>query len=356
MTSDPLPNRGDDPLDLLRIGVVIEGTEILWANSSPVPPRLWHYTDSGGALGMLAQRELWATHALFMNDASELRLAYPMLRDALEVARQQMPGNDLLTLITEELGTVVSSLPDDPEIYAVCFCEEGDLLGQWRAYGVAGGGYAVGFDGPSIQSDSISTYGLSLTRVIYDPDQQRQLAQKLVDGSIGAWVHHVNRQPQNDAEESLKVVAESFSHLAQSFGYQIKDAAFSEEREWRLIYAREPDGVVDAARRRFRSGARGLVPYVPIPMGAEQGTWRGSFRPRACEPFSPGGASWTYCASGTGFAGDALPHPRVQPRCDRGVIVGHPAPGVAPERRSTDSPLLQPDATPDKFCASHRWS
>jgi Protein of unknown function (DUF2971) len=201
-----------------------------------------------------------------MNDASELRLAYPLLEEALEAARAGAPDNELRSLITAPLGVMVSRLPDDPDVYAVCFCEDGDLLSQWRAYGVFGGGYAVGFDGPTLETDASSTYGLSLTRVVYEAERQRELAQELVDRTIETCVHHLKDHP-DDFDNAMPVAARSFSHLAQAFAYQIKDAAFREEREWRLIYAREVKGPIDPARRQFRSGGRGLVPYVPIPMG-----------------------------------------------------------------------------------------
>ena len=64
----------------------------------------------------------------------------------------------------------------------------------------------------------------------------------------------------------MPVTARSFSYLAQTFAYRIKDSAFREEQEWRLIYARDPKGPVETATREFRSGARGLVPFVSIPM------------------------------------------------------------------------------------------
>jgi hypothetical protein len=231
-----------------------------------VPDRLWHYTDAAGALGVVQDRQLWATHALFMNDASELRLAYPLLEDALDAARAQAVDNELLDLITTGLGVMISRRPEDPDVYAVCFCEDGDLLSQWRAYGVSGGGYAIGFDGSMLEMDAIATYGLSLSRVIYDPERQRQLAQDLVARTIGALVHHLRDHP-DQFDNAMPIVARNFSHLAQAFAYQIKDGAFGEEHEWRLIYARDVKSPVDAARRRFRSGARGLVPYVAIPMG-----------------------------------------------------------------------------------------
>jgi hypothetical protein len=266
VTSEPAPENKPDPLQVLGVDVVIEGTRILWETSRPVPDRLWHYTDAAGALGVVRGRELWATHALFMNDASELRLAYPLLEDALEVAGGRTADNELLDLITVALGAMVSRRPEDPDVYAVCFCEDGDLLSQWRAYGVFGGGYAVGFDGPMMEADSISTYGFNLSRVIYDADGQRQLAQELVDRTIGALVRHLKGHP-GDFDKAVPVVARNFSHLAQAIAYQIKDEAFREEHEWRLIYARDVKSPIEAAARRFRSGARGLVPYVSIPMG-----------------------------------------------------------------------------------------
>jgi hypothetical protein len=160
-----VPGQPASPIDELGARVVIDVGRLLWdSDSETVPDFLWHYTDGAGALGILEGCALWATHALFMNDASELRLAYPLLEEALRIAEERQEGNEILRLVAAALSVMVSPTAQerDPEIYAVCFCEDGDLLSQWRGYGMVGTGYSIGMDGTSLQRSGMTTIGLSL--------------------------------------------------------------------------------------------------------------------------------------------------------------------------------------------------
>jgi hypothetical protein len=252
--------------DILRANVVIVGGSGLWETGETVPDLLWHYTDAAGALGILHGRAFWATHALFMNDASELRLAYPLLEEALEEAGKRVVGEEVLELLTVALSVMISRRSKDPDVYAVCFCEDGDLLSQWRAYGVSGGGYAIGVDARSMKTAADTTYALSLCPVVYQTDRQRMLAQEIVERTIRVFAQHMEAHP-DDFDNAASVTARTFSFLAQTFASRIKDSAFREEQEWRLIYARDPNGPVATAARQFRSGTRGLVPFISIPLG-----------------------------------------------------------------------------------------
>lgn len=263
MINEPTPNADIDPLQLLGTEVVIANGQLLW-ETNEVPDVLWHYTDAAGALGVLRGRALWATHALFMNDASELRIAYPLLQDEIDAAEKKLAGNAVLRNLTTALGVMISDQGRDPDVYAVCFCEHGDLLSQWRAYGRAGGGYALGLDSAALLTDANRTVGLSLSRVIYDEGRQRELAKALVEQTIAIYSRYVKLRPDHEGK-ALAVVARSFAYGAQTYAYRIKDGAFSEENEWRLIYARDPEGSFEPAERSFRTGDRGLLPYVEIP-------------------------------------------------------------------------------------------
>ena len=55
---------------------------------------------------------------------------------------------------------------DGPHLYAFCFCEDGDLLSQWRGYGVLGRGYAVGFGGQRIRNLLQPAEGQYLIKVV----------------------------------------------------------------------------------------------------------------------------------------------------------------------------------------------
>lgn len=53
------------------------------------PPRLYHYTDTRGLLGILDSQQLWATHAFYLNDATELDIRVNWLRKFLAILKSK---------------------------------------------------------------------------------------------------------------------------------------------------------------------------------------------------------------------------------------------------------------------------
>lgn len=264
MTAEHQHHTGDR-LGVLGAQATIETTELL-LSSTPTPGPLWHYTDSAGTLGILRSSTLWATHALYMNDASELRYALPMLRAAIDAVEHDHAAERHVEHVMSALRMMLAGDDADPEVYVVCFCENGDLLSQWREYGRGGGGYAIGFDGRALAGDVVTTAGLTLTKVIYDVERQRDLARKVVGHTAAVYLRHVKAHPEDaGGGDATGVIMRSFNHAAQTFSYRVKDPAFAEENEWRLIYNRKPYVPSAQTTRHFRAGARGIVPYVEIP-------------------------------------------------------------------------------------------
>src|SRR5580704_8956937 len=109
------------------------------------PQRLFHYTSQAGLLGIVSSNVLWATNALYLNDSSELDYGLTVAREKLRsVLQRSDPVNELLRR-TDDLLKLQVLLPNR-SFYACCFCEESNLLSQWREYADRGGGYAIGFD------------------------------------------------------------------------------------------------------------------------------------------------------------------------------------------------------------------
>jgi hypothetical protein len=69
------------------------------------------------------------------------------------------------------------------QVYLTCFCESGDLLSQWRAYGANGGGYSLGL---KFRDDGYrgGETTFMLRRVIYNLNEQRQLIGDLTTEAI----------------------------------------------------------------------------------------------------------------------------------------------------------------------------
>jgi len=62
--------------------LIVLGQESL---ADPRPPaKLYHYTSTEGLLGILRNRQLWASNVLYLNDATELVDSVRIIRSLLE--------------------------------------------------------------------------------------------------------------------------------------------------------------------------------------------------------------------------------------------------------------------------------
>jgi hypothetical protein len=102
---------------------------------------LYHYTSAQGLLGIIQTREIWATNVLYLNDSSELSDAAEFLTSELGSTPSRAWDDDGLASMT------LSSYSKDASVdhFVVSFCEDGNLLSQWRGYGASGTSYAIGF-------------------------------------------------------------------------------------------------------------------------------------------------------------------------------------------------------------------
>jgi hypothetical protein len=102
-------------------------------------------TSADGLLGIIQSRQIWSTNALYLSDASELLHATTILADELEATPLRLRQN---------AGTFSMSIPVYSKDLALdhfssSFCEDKDLLSQWRGYAI-GAGYAVGFSSSTL--------------------------------------------------------------------------------------------------------------------------------------------------------------------------------------------------------------
>ena len=137
-------------------------------------------------------------------------------------------------------------------MYVTCFCESGDLLSQWRAYG-SDHGYAVEFETDALEAAlaRIPAYGKMLMQVRYGGEEAVSV--------VSAAVQSVS------ADTNLGHVSVHAHYMALQLSAMlagVKNPGFREEREWRLIAAFEA-GDIDI--RKFRPTPMAIIPYIEIP-------------------------------------------------------------------------------------------
>ena len=246
--------------------------------TDPRPKTLFHYTDARGLLGILTTHTLWATEFRFLNDEQEATYARELFVSGLRnlpnpaldpghVASQWPEdfGRTFDTyrgLVEEDLGS--TKFP----VFVTCFCEAGDLLSQWRAYGTDHG-YAIEFDTDALERAVVAErdrnwiehartervqqgWMVPLAQVRYGPQAATDVVASAMRGvSADSNLGHVGTHASWMASNLTAMLA------------RIKHPGFAEEREWRAILGFAPWDTADEVK--FRETGIAIAPYRVIP-------------------------------------------------------------------------------------------
>ena len=134
--------------------------------SKEIPDILYHYTNSDGLNGILNSGKIWTTEIHYLNDKSEIQLAFKYIRNEIESQKQ---GTDK-TRTDEELDIMLESLgvAEEINVSVTSFTENGDQLSQWRGYSEIGIGYSLGFYGQELLKNVSKQKNYRLVPCIYD--------------------------------------------------------------------------------------------------------------------------------------------------------------------------------------------
>ena len=251
-----------------------------FSNSPPYSP-LFHYTSQQGFMGIIENKEIWATQIQYMNDAKELHYAFELANDflykksnsgshisalgnALDVANRQnwliKLGRDTLDidLLKRDLNKSWGAF----EVFVsfvFSLSEKKDLLSQWRGYCPKGGGFSIGFELKTIWDGSIRK-DYQISKCIYKREQQEELIEKIFDEAIREMKGSDPEDPDDTIfQNAVRKCIINFNDLAPI----LKHPAFEEEQEWRIISPRykSTDPNIE-----YRPGNSLLVPFIKIPL------------------------------------------------------------------------------------------
>lgn len=234
---------------------------------SNVPYELYHYTDAGGLLGILTNKVFWATDINFLNDAMELKYASDLINKILEA---RINEDDVLRPFLDHSKSYLKLHPSMMNAYVTCFCERGNLLSQWRAYGASGAGYSIGVITESlkgVERDGVGTpiFETRLRKIIYTKSVQ----ERLVTETIDRFCNLLLRVLGNSDEECKGSIINEFANDIQSelseYLYCFKSPVFEEEQEWRVIttissypFDKDDDTL------KFRPSGGNVIPYIEL--------------------------------------------------------------------------------------------
>jgi hypothetical protein len=213
------------------------------------PSELFHYTSPEGFIGIITSKTLWASDMMGLNDASEVEYPLAVVNESLEASGINISGHARERFSNQ----LVSYMFRFYQPYVTCFCENGDLLSQWRAYGGGGEGFSLGFRLSWLLA--LEQQRLRLQKVIYNHDQQIDLL--LMFFNTGGRA--IAGEGCSEQEQGLfwQDAAASLAPLIIMF----KNPAFQEEAEWRVVNS------VPRNDLHFRRSGHRIVPYIEIPIG-----------------------------------------------------------------------------------------
>jgi hypothetical protein len=230
-----------------------------------VPDILYHYTTPAGFKGIVESGVLRATHVAYTNDGIEHLHAVQVLRSCVS-DRRKAAGNaqEKTLLLGMEQGLTDTTSFNTLPIFISCFCEDSDLLSQWRGYGLGEGGIAIGFDTTKMLA-SLTGWQTFLTPVLYEDGEQQRLAVELLNGIICEYEATLKSRtivaPEKHLSDFLTVLSVNATTLAPLF----KHNGFTEENEWRLIHTAQNLGEV-----QFFAKSTYLSPVVELLIGTKR--------------------------------------------------------------------------------------
>lgn len=218
-----------------------------------VPDLLFHYTTAVGLMGIIGSGKIWTTKIQYMNDNSELQLAFDYIRNEIELQRNGIEK----TRTEEELDEMCKVLDSTEKINVsvASFTEMGDQLSQWRGYCEIGNGYSLGFDGHQLRKLVHSQNGYNLVPCIYDELEHKRLVKALVDYYPTKKMLDATRT-DDDGLNDIFNFSLAFANSVLFLAPLIKSASFREEKEWRLITP-----VLAYTDAKFRKGNYSIIPY-----------------------------------------------------------------------------------------------
>lgn len=222
---------------------------ILWYS---LEQRLYHYTNLDGLNAIVANNDLWLTHAQYCNDEEELTRGLQVTQSVIQEQAKSSDAKQREYL--DELSNLLDSTCLEA-VYICCFCEKDDLLSQWRAYAANATGVSLeceptGFNyitGP----DCPPAVGLMrFWKVFYKMETQ----QKIIRSAIK---YYPSFEPNAVPADWARWTAEAIRFFLPTF----KNDAFAEEKEWRLIFTPTPN---NATQPSYRVARGMLIPHYSL--------------------------------------------------------------------------------------------
>lgn len=250
---------------------------------------IYHYCTANTFMDIMSNKCIRMSDLNKTNDFQEKKWASMLIS---QVLKERFISNDIHFDLEEDYWYDESSpthlqyyknemnkiLFNEKPIFITCFSKKGDLLSQWRAYGQDGTGISIGFDYNRIKSLH-NGKNMLLEKVCYKETIQKNKLGALIDSGI-SYMKRMFSEDKVKISEDFSVYFENefdcFCEVLMDYigqvGCTIKNPAFSEEEEIRIIYdpnfpVREVEGDLELNKAQdFFNNVENLGDFVLKPI------------------------------------------------------------------------------------------
>ncbi len=255
--------------------LVLFNQEVFELISETIPKTLWHYTSVSGALGILESGTIWATDYRFLNDSREITHCVELLKSIAENEFPEEGDQRKIAKVLVEHVTAGGVLSQTYLRYMIAsFTQAEDQLAQWRGYANDARGISIGFDLSKIRSRMSHSPNL-FAKCIYEESDKRTLLSKILAGLVNDFLSsfasiNPRWEPDNPGWEQefskrISVILSKLNFRLLCVAPLIKNRAFHEEAEWRLVVPLFA-GVKNLESVGYRPSETAIVPYLPFPL------------------------------------------------------------------------------------------
>lgn len=229
---------------------------------------LYHYTTLDGLKGIINNRSLWCSHIRTLNDPSEIQYGKNLVISQIDEHIKSNEDKVIIELF-EQLKMLINGFEILFHIFVGCFCQEDNLLSQWRNYSAQGGGYSLGLKFNSnikfshYETNLNNTSHIILRKIIYSPAVQIYNIKSCLDSIIAGCMDSIKwftKTGLGVPQDWSLIAANEAINILFDIILSFKDPVFSEEKEWRIIKVVRDDDRPDLYK--FRNSKSRLIPYL----------------------------------------------------------------------------------------------
>jgi hypothetical protein len=225
------------------------------------PDVIFHYTTIAGLIGIVQSGSVWATDIRFLNDSTELQYAKDLLLSRIKEEIATQNSTTLHKTFWERATEVFKSGPTGYQFIS-CFCEDGDLLSQWRGYAGGTGGFSIGFDSRIVSTLSAKNPAVFLRRIIYEPRIQIEIFNQVILQVNACITQNTDGKTAEEQNNIIAYIGHVFGTLIDELLYTFKHPSFYEEKEWRLVIPADLSNNLSSLL--FRTSNAAIIPYTEI--------------------------------------------------------------------------------------------